>query len=80
MDPIEGPRFRCTDCPADDELDLCEACLSVDFESGAHLKSHRFERISDVRDSDVLFKDDDYSWCALIRLMFTVTPADKHAA
>ena len=62
MDPIEGPRFRCTDCPAGDELDLCEQCLGVDFENGNHVKSHRFERINDVRDSEVLFKDEDYSW------------------
>lgn len=63
MDPIEGPRFRCLDCPAGDELDLCEQCVSVNFESGNHMKHHRFERINDARESDLLFRDEDYDWC-----------------
>jgi hypothetical protein len=63
VDPIVGPRYRCQDCPQDDELDLCEACLAVDFESGHHTKLHHFERISDARETDAsLYRDDDYSW------------------
>ncbi|KAI8622116.1 hypothetical protein BC830DRAFT_1090888 [Chytriomyces sp. MP71] len=45
LDPIVGVRWKCKDCPADRQVDLCNECIQTDFQSGEHKLDHDFERV-----------------------------------
>ncbi|KAI9355438.1 hypothetical protein DFJ73DRAFT_825719 [Zopfochytrium polystomum] len=45
MSPIVGIRWKCKDCPADAQIDLCEDCVVKGFENGSHSALHTLERI-----------------------------------
>ncbi|OZJ04637.1 hypothetical protein BZG36_02024 [Bifiguratus adelaidae] len=45
-EPIVGVRYKCIDCPEEEEVDLCSDCYAQKrFENGHHLLSHAFEAI-----------------------------------
>jgi len=48
IEPIVGTRWKCSDCPEDEEVDLCNDCkLSSNFETQFHTRSHRCTKIEE---------------------------------
>ncbi|KAL1920924.1 uncharacterized protein VTP21DRAFT_11559 [Calcarisporiella thermophila] len=45
-DPIVGIRYKCSDCPRGEEVDLCDECVGKGFENERHSASHRFESLA----------------------------------
>ncbi|KAL2918018.1 ZZ-type zinc finger-containing protein 3 [Polyrhizophydium stewartii] len=56
IDPIVGTRWSCQDCPEESQVDLCNDCIKLGFETETHKAAHRFEAItnpeSDGQESD----------------------------
>ena len=51
MEPIVGILWRCSQCPEDQEVDLCNQCSKGDFETDLHTKNHILIKV-DVSDED----------------------------
>ncbi|CAL8366149.1 unnamed protein product [Boreogadus saida] len=56
VEPIQGTRWHCADCPADNAVDLCSSCSDCLFQTASHSAEHRLEPVSQP-DS---FLDRDY--------------------
>ncbi|ORX81095.1 hypothetical protein BCR32DRAFT_268489 [Anaeromyces robustus] len=53
IEPIVGIRYKCKVCEGDNQVDLCEDCISKDYENAYHKANHEFERI------DIYIPEDD---------------------
>uniref|UniRef100_A0A8C9WXW0 ZZ-type zinc finger-containing protein 3 n=1 Tax=Sander lucioperca TaxID=283035 RepID=A0A8C9WXW0_SANLU len=56
MDPIQGVRWHCQDCPQDNSVDFCSNCSDCLFKTETHKPNHHLEP---VHQSDA-FLDRDY--------------------
>lgn len=45
MSPIVGIRWKCKECPEQEQVDLCNDCITKGFQNGTHRISHQFEKI-----------------------------------
>ncbi|XP_053349672.1 ZZ-type zinc finger-containing protein 3 [Clarias gariepinus] len=56
MEPIQGVRWHCQDCPQDNAADFCANCADCAFKTDTHTPSHRLEPIQQAE----TFLDRDY--------------------
>jgi len=69
IEPIVGIRYKCKICEGDNQVDLCEDCISKDYENAYHKANHEFERI-DVyipEDDKTAIASEDYSYLGFSR-------------
>ncbi|KTG01722.1 hypothetical protein cypCar_00029701, partial [Cyprinus carpio] len=43
MEPIQGVRWHCQDCPRDNAMDFCSSCSNCFFKTETHKPTHRLE-------------------------------------
>ncbi|XP_048844610.1 ZZ-type zinc finger-containing protein 3 isoform X2 [Brienomyrus brachyistius] len=56
VEPIQGVRWHCQDCPQDNAVDFCSSCSDCFFKSESHKPDHRLEPICEGE----TFLDRDY--------------------
>uniref|UniRef100_A0A3B3SBR2 Zinc finger, ZZ-type containing 3 n=1 Tax=Paramormyrops kingsleyae TaxID=1676925 RepID=A0A3B3SBR2_9TELE len=56
VEPIQGMRWHCQDCPQDNAVDFCSSCSDCFFKSESHKPDHRLEPICEAE----TFLDRDY--------------------
>ncbi|XP_044296413.1 ZZ-type zinc finger-containing protein 3-like [Varanus komodoensis] len=56
IDPIQGIRWHCQDCPQEMSLDFCDSCSDCLHETDIHKENHRLEPIYRAE----MFLDRDY--------------------
>ncbi|XP_017327313.1 ZZ-type zinc finger-containing protein 3 [Ictalurus punctatus] len=56
IEPIQGVRWHCQDCPQDNAVDFCANCADCAFKTDTHTPSHRLEPVQQVEG----FLDRDY--------------------
>ncbi|XP_026854125.2 ZZ-type zinc finger-containing protein 3 [Electrophorus electricus] len=56
MEPIQGVRWHCQDCPQDSAIDFCGNCSDCLFKTETHKPNHRLEPVYQVE----TFLDRDY--------------------
>ncbi|CAM9665297.1 unnamed protein product [Lampetra planeri] len=44
-EPIQGVRWRCSECPADRTIDFCDSCADCLYETDSHKAAHRLEPV-----------------------------------
>jgi len=47
MAPIIGPRWKCTVCPANSQVDLCQTCNSDGYDNDIHKQDHIMQKIAE---------------------------------
>ncbi|KAI9206214.1 uncharacterized protein BJ171DRAFT_43263 [Polychytrium aggregatum] len=63
-EPIVGVRWKCNDCPTEEQVDLCNDCVGQPFENDHHTAAHTFEKIEEA-DSDEDGEDGDATFSYL---------------
>ena len=66
MSPIEGPRWKCIQCPVDYQVDLCDECIGKSFVNATgHDQSHKFMKLETA---DTTFSSDygAFEFCDLL--------------
>ncbi|XP_060784973.1 ZZ-type zinc finger-containing protein 3 isoform X2 [Neoarius graeffei] len=56
MEPIQGVRWHCQDCPQDSAVDFCANCADCAFKTDTHTPGHRLEPVQQAES----FLDRDY--------------------
>lgn len=56
MEPIQGVRWHCQDCPQDNAVDFCSTCSDCLFRTDTHKPTHRLEPVCQAE----TFLDKDY--------------------
>ncbi|XP_051989226.1 ZZ-type zinc finger-containing protein 3 [Xyrauchen texanus] len=56
MEPIQGIRWHCQDCPQDNAVDFCSTCSDCLFKTETHKPTHRLEPVYQAE----TFLDKDY--------------------
>uniref|UniRef100_A0A671MUA3 ZZ-type zinc finger-containing protein 3 n=1 Tax=Sinocyclocheilus anshuiensis TaxID=1608454 RepID=A0A671MUA3_9TELE len=56
IEPIQGVRWHCQDCPQDNAVDLCSSCSDCLFKTETHKPTHRLEPVCQAE----TFLDKDY--------------------
>uniref|UniRef100_A0A672LDX9 ZZ-type zinc finger-containing protein 3 n=1 Tax=Sinocyclocheilus grahami TaxID=75366 RepID=A0A672LDX9_SINGR len=56
MQPIQGVRWHCQDCPQDNAMDFCSSCSNCSFKTETHKPTHRLEPVCQAE----TFLDKDY--------------------
>uniref|UniRef100_A0A671QR79 ZZ-type zinc finger-containing protein 3 n=1 Tax=Sinocyclocheilus anshuiensis TaxID=1608454 RepID=A0A671QR79_9TELE len=56
MQPIQGVRWHCQDCPQDNAVDFCSSCSNCFFKTETHKSTHRLEPVCQAE----TFLDKDY--------------------
>uniref|UniRef100_A0A8C5AMF0 ZZ-type zinc finger-containing protein 3 n=1 Tax=Gadus morhua TaxID=8049 RepID=A0A8C5AMF0_GADMO len=56
VEPIQGTRWHCSDCPPDNAVDLCSSCSDCLFKTETHSADHHLEPVSQPES----FLDRDY--------------------
>ncbi|KAF7705916.1 ZZ-type zinc finger-containing protein 3 isoform X2 [Silurus meridionalis] len=56
IEPIQGVRWHCQDCPQDNAVDFCANCADCTFKTDTHTPSHRLEPLQQAES----FLDRDY--------------------
>ncbi|KAJ3018834.1 ZZ-type zinc finger-containing protein 3 [Thoreauomyces humboldtii] len=46
-EPIVGVRWTCRDCPAGDEVDLCDECFAKGYRSDVHNDTHSMRKVTE---------------------------------
>ncbi|XP_032814518.1 ZZ-type zinc finger-containing protein 3 isoform X2 [Petromyzon marinus] len=44
-EPIQGVRWRCSECPSDRTVDFCDSCADCLYETDSHKAAHRLEPV-----------------------------------
>ncbi|KAI9327391.1 hypothetical protein BDR26DRAFT_952965 [Obelidium mucronatum] len=50
--PIVGIRWKCTDCPYESQVDLCNECIQTDFQTETHKLDHDFKKVETAEEVD----------------------------
>ncbi|XP_064818858.1 ZZ-type zinc finger-containing protein 3-like isoform X2 [Oncorhynchus masou masou] len=45
VEPIQGVRWHCQDCPSDNAVDFCSNCSDCLYKTESHLPSHHLEPV-----------------------------------
>ncbi|KAL6612442.1 hypothetical protein U3516DRAFT_813052 [Neocallimastix sp. 'constans'] len=69
IEPIVGIRYKCKVCRGDHQTDLCEDCISKNYENEYHKASHEFDRIEKYipEDNKTTVASDQYSYLGFSR-------------
>ncbi|KAJ3171997.1 ZZ-type zinc finger-containing protein 3 [Geranomyces variabilis] len=61
-EPIVGVRWTCTDCPADEQVDLCDECYGKGFINATHTAQHAMRKVTTPDPVEHIQNGDPYAY------------------